>query len=143
VPVRCVSVVVALLSLAALAAEPAGAGTAPVKPLKEWTGRVKDQKLRKLAPKLLYIVTQNELAKLWKAWEIKDKLPEVDFTRQLVLVAAAPSSRLTLKAALDDKGDLKVLAAATADLRPDFGYHILLISREGVKTINGKPVLKA
>jgi hypothetical protein len=138
--VRCVLFVVALAAL--VLAPGAEAGPMPVKPLQEWKGRVKDKELRKLAPKVGYVIDSKELAKLWKAWEIKDKMPEIDGTKQLILVATAPSSGLNLRATLDDKGDLKVGAIATADLRPDFAYHIILLSREGVKTINGKPVLK-
>jgi hypothetical protein len=33
---------------------------------------------------------------------------------------------------------LKVLALATRDLRPGFRYQILVVPREGVKTVNGK-----
>ncbi|MCI0464819.1 MAG: hypothetical protein L0Z62_48460 [Gemmataceae bacterium] len=138
--VRWVLFVVALAAL--LLAPTAQAGPMPVKPLQEWKGRVKDKELRKLAPKVGYVIDSKELAKLWQAWEIKGKMPQIDGAKQLILVATAPSSGLSLRATLDDKGDLKVGAQATADLRPDFVYHIVLISREGVKTINGKPVLK-
>jgi hypothetical protein len=37
-----------------------------------------------------------------------------------------------------DKGDLQALAIATRDLRPGFRYAVLVVPREGVKTINGK-----
>jgi hypothetical protein len=41
---------------------------------------------------------------------------------------------------LDDKGNLSLLSMATLDLRPGFRYVIATVSREGVKTIEGKPL---
>ena len=45
---------------------------------------------------------------------------------------------MRLAPALDEKGDLKVLGAATMDLRPGFRYVIAVVRREGVRTVNGR-----
>jgi hypothetical protein len=45
---------------------------------------------------------------------------------------------LRLAATQDDTGNLKVLGLATLDLHPGFRYVIAILSRTGVKTVNGK-----
>jgi hypothetical protein len=66
----------------------------------------------------------------------------VNFDREIVLVARTAGSRLTLKASLDEKGDLKALGLATRDLRKGFRYVIISVPKEGVKTVNGKELPK-
>jgi len=55
-----------------------------------------------------------------------------------VLVATTQGSILRLAPTLDEKGDLRVVGVATLDLRLGFRYVIAVVSREGVKTVNGK-----
>ena len=57
-------------------------------------------------------------------------------------VATTSGSRLNLNTKLDDKGDLKVVGLGTRDLRPGFRYAIKSVSRDGVKTVNGKELPK-
>jgi hypothetical protein len=128
---------------AVLLLAPGPGDATPVKPLMQWTGRVKDKDLLKLAPARGYLSHEKDLEKLWKAWDIKEKMPAVDFTKELILVAAARSSSLSVSSKLDESGDLRITTVVTADLRPDFGYVIVLIPRAGVKTINGKPIERA
>ena len=45
---------------------------------------------------------------------------------------------MRLTATLDENGNLEVLGLATRDLQPGFRYVIAILSRKGVKTINGK-----
>ena len=100
-----------------------------------------DVALQKEAPESQVIVSQKGWDKLVKAWGIKDA-PKVDFEKELLIVGTTTGSRLNLSSKLDEKGDLKVLGAATFDLRPGFRYAIKSVSREGVKTINGKELPK-
>ena len=100
-----------------------------------------DEKLQKQAPESGVIVSQKGWEKLAKAWGIKDA-PKVDFDKEILVVATTVGSRLNLSPKVDDKGDLKVLAIATRDLRPGFRYAIKSVSKEGVKTVNGKPLPK-
>jgi len=65
-----------------------------------------------------------------------------DFSKELLAVATTRGSKLNLTAKTDDKGDLKVLALSTRDLRPGFRYAIKSVSRDGVKTVNGKELPK-
>ena len=95
-----------------------------------------DLSLRKAVPEI--ILTEKGLKHLWKVWKIPGQLPKVDFSRELVAVQTTQGSKLQLVATLDEKGNLRVLGLATRDLRPGFRYVAAVLSRKGVKTINGK-----
>ena len=125
-----------------LAAGVALAAPTPLKPTNTWTGSVDDEKLAKAMPENGVITNAKDFAKLVKAWKVADKVPDVNFDKEIVLVARTAGSKLTLKASLDEKGDLKALGLATRDLRKGFRYVIISVPKEGVKTVNGKELPK-
>jgi len=125
---------VALLTPALLAEKKA------VTPSKEFKGSVEDENLVKDAP--LVITSGKSLEKLWKSWKIADKMPEVDFAKELVVVTTTRGSQLRLFATLDDNGDLAVGGLDTKDLRPGFRYVIGVVPLQGVKSVNGKELPK-
>ena len=128
---------VASVALLVAFTAPARADKKPVKTTKEFSGSVDDEALHKDAPAV--IASAKALESLWKSWKIADKQPEVDFAKQLVVITTSRGSKVSLRAILDDtKGDLQVLGLGTRDLRPGFRYVIGLVSRDGVKTVNGK-----
>lgn len=102
---------------------------------------IEDEALKKEAPESGVIVSAKAWEKLAKAWGIKDPA-KVDFDKEILLVATTVGSRLNLGSKLDDKGDLRVVALATRDLRPGFRYAIKSVSKEGIKTVDGKPLPK-
>jgi hypothetical protein len=112
-----------------------------VKPIKEWGGRVDRDRL-KGAPAGDHITNAKDLAKLWKALKIKDKMPKVDFKKELVLVAMNNCGNLTMKLKLDAEGNLTINLLGTTIATFDLGYRIALIKREGIKKINGKALPK-
>jgi hypothetical protein len=107
-----------------------------------WTGSVDDEALQKKQPATGVITTAKAFEELWKAWKVGDKMPKIDFDKEIVVVATTNGSKLNLGVKLDDKGDLKVLAIATRDLRPGFRYQIGTVAKEGVKTVGGKELPK-
>jgi hypothetical protein len=107
-----------------------------VKLVKQWSGSVEDEKLAKDAPEV--ITDAKAFEKMWKAWKVGDKVPEVDFTKEIVILSTTSGSKILVSPSLDDKGNLSVLGAATADFGPGFRYVIATVSREGVKKVNGK-----
>lgn len=111
-----------------------------VKPIKEWTGSVADENLAKDAPAC--ITSAKGLENLWKAWQLADKAPEVDFTKEIVVLTTTRGSKLRLMATLDEKGNLMVGGLGTRDLQPGFRYVLATVSKEGVKTVNGKEMPK-
>ena len=110
----------------------------PLETLKEWRGDNPNEGLTKDSPK--FITNAKDLEKLWKAWDIKEKLPEIDFAKDILLVETTRGGRLNLKATHDEKGDLQSLGLATRVLRPGFRYVMITVNKAGIKTIAGKAI---
>jgi hypothetical protein len=133
------------LSLAAVMFVVAGVSAAdptPLKPTNTWMGSVDDEKLAKEMPENGVITNAKDFETLVKAWKVAEKVPEVNFDKEIVLVAKTQGSVLKLNPTLDEKGDLKALGFASRDLRPGFRYVIVSVPKEGVKTVNGKELPK-
>jgi len=126
------------LALTVLVAAAADRGDTPKKPGDLVLGSVTDESLSKKAPAAGVVVTRAGFDRLGKDWSVKDPF-EVDFDKQLVVVATTQGSGLDLTTALDG-GNLKVKVVGTADLKPGFRYALRRLDREGIKTINGKPI---
>jgi hypothetical protein len=133
---------VSLAAVLFLAAGVAVAAPTPLKATNTWMGSIDDEKLAKEMPDNGVVTNAKDFEKLVKGWKVADKVPDVNFDKEIVLVAKTVGSKLTLSASLDDKGDLKALGLATRDLRPGFRYVIISVPREGVKTVNGKELPK-
>ena len=73
-----------------------------------------------------------------------EELPKVDFTKQMVMVGTVECAGNRINGGFDltDKGDLKGAFMSTMMAGPGFAYKMLLIDREGVKTVNGKAMGK-
>ncbi len=127
---------VCAVALIALAASEAPAQKKKLKPSKEWKGSVADEKLMQGAPQV--IVGPKTLEKVWKEWKVAGKVPEIDFTKEILVVSTTRGSRLSLQPVLDDKGNLVTFGLSTRDLAPGFRYVIGAVSRDGIKTVNGK-----
>jgi hypothetical protein len=130
----------AALALVVLFTPTAWAQKKAVTPMKEWNGSVENEALMKDAPAAL--TSAKGLEKLWKDWKIADPMPQVDFAKEIVVITTTRGSKLRLAANLDEQGNLMVGGLATRDLRPGFRYVIAIVSREGVKTVNGKELPK-
>jgi hypothetical protein len=104
----------------------------------------RDNDLLKQAPKEGVIADAKAWTKLWKTWGGDKEAPKVDFEKELVLVAAGPGPNIIkvedLK--LDDKGDLKFKWSITERGGDGFVAKFLKVSRQGVKTVNGKALPK-
>ncbi|HEY7424184.1 MAG TPA: hypothetical protein VH682_08125 [Gemmataceae bacterium] len=111
-------------------------------PSQRWSGSIEDLTLQKEAPANGGITDAKTFEKLWKAWKIGDKVPDIDFKTEMVAVTTTRGGRVRLAVQLDEKGDLRVGGLATRDLRPGFRYEVGAIKREGVKTVNGKELPK-
>lgn len=118
-------------------------GQRPVALQRIWNGEVKIE-LRAEAPEGGYIASQPVWEKFWKAYRGEAPVPEVDFERELVLVGVNKDpNTIGIQAKLDEKGDLTVTYSTTLMFVQDpksCKYQIGVIKRDGVKTINGKPI---
>lgn len=135
--------VAALLGLLGPACSPARADDKDkpkeVKPTRDWQGSIDDEALQKKAPADRFITDAKAFKQLWADWKLGEKVPEIDFQKEVVLVETTRGGLLKVNTVrLTDKGDLQAVAIATRDLRPGFRYAVLVVPREGVKTINGK-----
>jgi hypothetical protein len=118
------------------------AGAGPLKPSMIWKGSVADEKLVSEKPENGVITNAKAFEKLVKAWSVADKVPQVNFDKELILVETTVGSVLNLNADLEPSGNLKVLGFGTADFGPGFRYVIISVPRDGVKTVNGKALPK-
>ncbi len=105
------------------------------------TGSLDDLALMKEAPPSGVVVSEKGWEKLAKAWGIMEP-PKLDFSKELLAVATTRGGQLSLNPKLDEKGDLRTGAVATRDLRNGFRYAIKSVSRDGVKTVNGRELPK-
>jgi hypothetical protein len=109
-----------------------------VAPNRDWVAIINDDNLKKLAPKDGIITDAKAFAKLWKAWRKDEKTPEINFTKEFVLVTLASGpNRPSITAMLDD-GKLTIRALQTLIGGSGFGYSLATFNRKGIKTVNGK-----
>jgi hypothetical protein len=57
-----------------------------------------------------------------------------------VVVSTTVGSVLHTSFIMDDKGNLQNVGMATMDIREGFRYSISVLNREGVNTVDGKPL---
>jgi hypothetical protein len=142
------SLVVVLLVAAAAHADEASKDV-PV--LQTWDGIVTDESLKGAAASLRaagsspaagYVANEKEFLRLWKAWRPGEKAPAIDFEKEIVLVGVSPGpNRVTLVPKLDEEGDLHISLRTNLVEGKGFGYGIVTVKREGIKTVKGKPVV--
>ena len=139
----CSLVVLSLLALTGLRPSGTSADDTPVKLVKEWKAKFsneQDEPLMKEAPKSGYITSEKAWAKLWKAWRDKEKLPKIDFEKQVVFVAVVSGrdNNIKMEFSLSEKGDLDDGFMSTTIDSPGFSYMIAVIDRANIKTYRGK-----
>jgi hypothetical protein len=131
----------ALTALALFLAPAAGEDKKDAKkPTVELGGDIADESLQSLAPASGVIASEKAWEKLAKAWGIKDA-PKVDFTKELLAVGTWKGSSFSVVPVVTD-GDLTVSGRGTKDLRPGFRWKIVSVSRDGIKTLQGKEIPK-
>lgn len=135
-----------LFCWAARGEEPAVARSKPqpVPILQNWHGKLADAVLRKAEPADHVVADPQAWSTLWRAWRGQENVPTVDFQKQLILVFTADGpNTVGCTPAQDGQGNLQANAMSTLMAGPGFGYVMLSVSREGVKTVNGKAALSA
>jgi hypothetical protein len=108
-----------------------------------WCGQV-PKELRALAPSSGYIDRELDWVKLWKAYRGDEGIPKIDFKRELiVLYVHSDSNNVNMTPVLYENGSLVVESAFTEQGTQDnlSTYFFASIDRQGIKTINGKPIV--
>src|SRR5262249_38775500 len=109
---------------------PAAVPPGQVEPLAEWSGVLRDDKLRKEAPKDPWITDRAAWAKLWRAWRKEEKVPAVDFRKELVLVFTAHGpNQPVLVLTRNARGDVTMAQGGTLLPGRGFGYLIWKVKR--------------
>jgi hypothetical protein len=118
----------------------------PIPVIVAWAGEVEVESARK-AKVPPAVLTEAEWKKLWTACKNTESAPYVNFDEAIVLVAFGDGvNGLAFKPGLDLKGDLRpnittTLLASDPDA-PRIRYQFALISKNGIKSISGVPILK-
>src|SRR5262245_48352407 len=118
------------------------AATRKVRVKKDWRGSSlskEDDDRWRLSPGV--ITGPNAWNKLCQEWHIDAERAEVAFENEIILVAAGQGmlNHIVIRElTLDEAGDLKFGYGVTEIGCPGFVYHILIVERRGIKTINGK-----
>lgn len=103
--------------------------------VREWSGSVEEERLAMISP---LVITQMESFEiLWKAWKGSEAVPEIDFSKSIVIAETTRGSRLNLRFQLSEDGNLKVAGLATRDLRPGFRYVLAELSAPAIRSVEG------
>jgi hypothetical protein len=145
-------VVLGAVALAAAVGARADEPSKEVPALRAWDGVVQDESLKGVAaavkaagssPASGYVANEKEFLRMWTAWRPGEKAPTIDFETEVVLVGVTPGpNRVSLVPKLDEKGDLRVHVRTNLVEGKGFGYGIVTVKRAGIKTVNGKPIVK-
>ena len=110
-----------------------------VEPSATYSGKNKNDALRTFAPKNRIVTDRASWQNLWAAWQPSKQLPNVDFSKNMVLVetAGGPNNLFTNTIFLKN-GDLKYEVASTRMAGPGFGFVLLVVPRAGVVSVNGR-----
>ena len=118
--------------------------TVPIQ--QSWDGIIQNRNLIKESPPEAFVVEAESWAKMWKAWRGKEKLPAIEFDQQiaLILTVPGPNKISAPELLIDSAGNVKVPLPVSTLLPDDgrIGYKIVLINRAGVKSVNGKAIMK-
>jgi hypothetical protein len=102
------------------------------------SGNIGDESLQNVVPAGGVITSQEQWNSLAKKWGIKEP-PKVDFRNQILVVGTTRGTTLSMNPAVKS-GNLTLNVAGTPDIGPGFRWRVMSVSRDGVKTVDGKPL---
>jgi hypothetical protein len=112
-------------------------------PDKTWAG-ILDESLEKQKPASEVIMDQGEFARLWKAWRKDEKIPDIDFSKDFVVVTLQKEQEISIGLiTLDGMGGANLLLVQHSEIPANrFSYAIAVIERTGIKAFRGIPLAK-
>jgi hypothetical protein len=102
------------------------------------SGSIQDASLVSAVPDNGVITSQEQWNALAKKWGIKEP-PRVNFKDQVLVVGTTRGSTLSMNPVVKG-GDLSLNVARATDAAPGFRWHVMTVSRDGLKTVDGKPL---
>ena len=107
-----------------------------LKPRKEVSGHQVNGALYKMGKR--FYASEKGYKEMWKAWR-DDKPPKVDFSKELVLVSKCGGPNIpSVAVTLEKDSNMRWGGLCTEIGGRGFGYWIGIVSRDGVKKLNGK-----
>ncbi len=91
------------------------------------------------APSTRVITNQKDWEMLAKTWGIPTPA-KIDFTKEFLVVVTSTAEKVTIETKLGDKGDLKVNRLEGGMTRGGFSWGVKSVRRDGVKTVDGRPL---
>jgi hypothetical protein len=107
------------------------------------SGVVDGEEVEKLRPPNGFITKKGDFDKLWKAWLLDEKVPQVDFKSDLVVVATSREGPIKGVVLIDEKktGDMKIKVQLERKAEgTGLQALIAVFPRAGIKTIGGKAI---
>jgi hypothetical protein len=112
-----------------------------IRPERTWGGVLPDVALRRVAPASRVITEERTFAAVWEAWRPGERRPPIDFTRSIVLVETMEGpNRMFIRLSDDGRGNVTTQSGGTLIGGPGFGYILAQVRREGIRTIDGRPL---
>jgi len=106
-----------------------------VEPTQTWQGSLDSEPNDGGMP--VVISTAAGFAATWKKLGRAEAVPEIDWTKNVAVLATTRGSRINLRARIDAAGNLVTSGVATRDIRPGHRYSLGIFSRDGVTAVNG------
>lgn len=108
----------------------------------QWSGKTNDETHAKAGPENGMITNQEDFAELWNKWHDGEEVPEIDFSKHLVVVATVggPNRMMIPNQMRIVDGNLSFQCAATRMGGPGFGHAMVQIPNEGIMSVNGVAV---
>jgi hypothetical protein len=104
------------------------------------SGSIPDAALLGAVPANGVITSQEQWDALAKKWGVKEP-PRVNFKNQVLVVGTTRGSTLSMNPVVNS-GDLSLNVARPSDMAPGFRWHVMTVSRDGLKTVDGKPLTR-
>jgi RNA polymerase sigma factor (sigma-70 family) len=109
------------------------------------TGIVLAEEEVKLGPPNGFISKKEDFDKLWKVWQLGDKVPVVDFKTHLVVVVTSKEGPIKSAALFNEKntGAMKIKVELDRKINNDgkaIAVHIAVFPRAGVTSIEGRAI---
>jgi RNA polymerase sigma factor (sigma-70 family) len=107
------------------------------------TGHIDDPEAEKLSPPNGFVAKKEDFERLWKVWLLEEKVPEVDFQKNLVVVATSREGIIKEAVLIDEKrtGDTRIKADLERKTEGKaLRVLIAVFPRAGIKSIEGRSI---
>jgi hypothetical protein len=108
-----------------------------------WSGIISDADKEKERPASGVIGTEKDFQDLWQSWRGNEELPKIDFAQLFVVVMTSkedPLVGLSFEGP-DASGNIKLIPlVGPGKMHRGFSYVMMQVPRDGIKSVEGKPV---